>query len=306
MMKSATLEADRSDIPTVTGQSLAAQLRAYVELTKPRITFQVVLIAAVGFRLAMPNGIDFVQFLHTVLGISLLSSGISALNQCWERDSDRLMRRTATRPLPTGRLTTFQAVAFSLGTTLLSIVYLAACVNPLTAFLGVLTAIGYVLCYTPLKKRTWWSTAIGSFPGAMPPLMGWTAATGDITWGAGVLFAIMFFWQFPHFLAIAWMYREEYRRAGIVMLPVIESDGKLTKLHILLTTLVLIPISFLPTLMGVAGYVYGVGAVLLGIYMLRSCLILIKTGTGLDARKLLRTSVIYLPVLFILMVFNQS
>ncbi len=285
---------------------LRERLVAYWALTKPRITFEVVLIAACGFILGTPGDFDWLRFVHAMLGISLLSGGIAALNQWMEQDADGKMRRTATRPIPSGQVTPLQALLFGITLTVAAEAYLCPTVNPLTALLGLATAIGYVWIYTPLKTRTWLSTAVGAFPGAMPPLVGWAAAAGMLSMEAWTLFAIMFFWQFPHFYAIAWMYREDYRRAGIGMLPIIEADGRRTIRQILLTGAVTVGLSLLPFWWGLSGWVYLFGALLLGGLFLHSCLTLARTRTNLAAKRVLRASVVYLPVLFLIMVFNRT
>src|SRR5229473_6298813 len=245
-----------------------ARLAAYIELTKPRITFLIVLTAAAGFCLGSRGSVDYVRFAHAMVGIVLLSSGIATLNQFMERELDGLMRRTVDRPLPSGRLLPLEALWFGLVVTTSAELYLALFVNVLTAVLGLTVIAGYLFVYTPLKTRTTLSTALGAFPGAMPPLMGWTAARGEIDVAAWVLFAILFLWQFPHFLAIAWMYREDYGRAGICMLPVVAPDGRVTGQQIVAYTLMLIPVSLLPTLLGLAGRFYFVAALVLGLAFL--------------------------------------
>lgn len=286
--------------------SLRERVAAYVELTKPRITFLIVLTAAAGFGLAAPAGaFNYVTFIHSMIGIALLSSGIATLNQYMERHLDARMRRTAMRPLPTGRLNPMQALLFGTGLTLLAEAYLALLVNPLTALLGLTVIGGYLFLYTPLKTRTSLSTAIGAFPGAMPPLMGWVAATNEVTVGAWSLFAILFLWQFPHFLAIAWMYKEDYARAGIVMLPVIEPEGRLTAQQIVVNTLMLLPVSLIPTLLGISGSVYFIGAIILGLLFLYTSITCAVSKTRQQARRLLLASVVYLPLLFVLMVLNR-
>src|ERR1700693_2722451 len=237
------------------------RLAAYVELTKPRITFLIVLTSAAGFALASTGRVDYAAMLRAMAGIALLSSGIATLNQYMERDLDGLMRRTANRPLPSGKLSPWEALAFGAGLTVLAEIYLAALVNPLTALLGMTVIAGYLFGYTPLKTKTSLSTFVGAFPGAVPPLIGWAAARGTISLEAWVLFAILFLWQFPHFLAIAWMYREDYTRAGILMLPVVEPDGRVTGQQIVLYTVMLLPVSLLPTLLGTAGKIYFGGAI---------------------------------------------
>ncbi len=237
----------------VASSSAKARAAAYLELTKPRITFLIVLTSAAGFVLGSRGPVNYLVLAHALVGIGLLSSGIGTLNQFIERDLDGLMRRTADRPLPSGRLLPFEALWFGVILTLMAELYLALFVNTLTALLGLTVITGYLLVYTPLKTRTSLSTALGAFPGAMPPLMGWTAARGEIDVSAWVLFAILFLWQFPHFLAIAWMYREDYGRAGIRMLPVVEPDGRVTGQQIIAYSLMLVPVSLLPTVLGISG-----------------------------------------------------
>jgi protoheme IX farnesyltransferase len=262
-------------------------------------------MSAAGFILGTPNRINFVMLIHTIIGITLLCSGVSTLNQYIERQLDGLMRRTASRPLPARKLTAMQALLFGVGLCFLAELYLAVLVNPLTAALGISVIINYVFLYTPLKTRSSISTIIGAVPGAMPPLMGWTAASNELHIGAVVLFAIQFFWQFPHFLAIAWMYREDYARAGVKMLPVLEDDGSITARQIILYTLTLIPVSLLPTLMGFAGLIYFVGALVLGLLFLFYGFRVAMTKSRQDAKRLLMASVFYLPILFVLMILNQ-
>src|SRR6195256_6788595 len=241
------------------------RVAAYLELTKPRITFLIVLTSAAGFALASPGRVDYPAMVTAMVGIALLSSGIATLNQYMERDLDALMRRTANRPLPSGKLLPWEALAFGVGLTALAEIYLAVLVNPLTGLLGLTVIAGYLFAYTPLKTRTSLSTMVGAFPGAVPPLIGWTAARGELSIEGWVLFAILFLWQFPHFLAIAWMYREDYGRAGILMLPVVEPEGRVTGQQIVAYTLLLLPVSLLPTLLGMSGKVYFFGAIVLGL-----------------------------------------
>lgn len=288
-------------------QRLTARDRvaAYLELTKPRITFLIVLTAAAGFALASPGHVDYGAMLTAMVGIALLSSGIATLNQYMEKDLDALMRRTANRPLPTGKLLPWEALAFGVGLTVLAEIYLVVLVNPLSALLGLTVIAGYLFAYTPLKTRTSLSTFVGAFPGAVPPLIGWASARGTIGVEAWVLFAILFLWQFPHFLAIAWMYREDYTRAGILMLPVVEPDGRVTGQQIVLYTVMLLPVSLLPTLLGTAGKIYFVGAIILGLVFLYFSLRAAFSKSRQAARQLLLASVIYLPLLFILMVLDR-
>ncbi len=298
--------AEPVEVERVSQTTARERVAAYVELTKPRITFLIVLTSAAGFCLAAPAGaFNYLAFIHGMLAIALLSSGIATLNQYMERKLDARMRRTAMRPLPTGKLSPTQALVFGVGLTLIAEAYMAVLVNPLTALLGLTVIGGYLFLYTPLKTRTSLSTAIGAFPGAMPPLMGWVAATGELSLGAWVLFAILFLWQFPHFLAIAWMYREDYARAGIVMLPVVEPEGRVTAQQIVIYTVMLLPVSLIPTALGISGSIYFVGAIILGLLFLYSSIACARSKSRQQARRLLLASVVYLPLLFVLMVLNR-
>jgi heme o synthase len=286
--------------------TLRERVAAYAELTKPRITFLIVLTSAAGFALGTRGTIDYLRMVSAMIGIGLLSSGIATLNQYIERDLDALMRRTADRPLPSGKLLPWEALVFGIGLTVLAEMYLAVLVNPLSALLGLTVISGYLFGYTPLKTRTSLSTLVGAFPGAVPPLIGWTAASGELSLEAWVLFAILFLWQFPHFLAIAWMYREDYSRAGILMLPVVEANGRITGQQIVIYTLMLLPVSLLPTALGISGKAYFFGAIILGLLFLYSSVRAAFSQSRQEARRLLLASVIYLPLLFILMVVNSN
>ena len=305
-MKEFAIELNPAAAVEIEPQTVRERVSAYLELTKPRITFLIVLTSAAGFCLASPRGgLNYTVFTNAMIGIALLSSGIATLNQFIERDLDGLMRRTATRPLPTGRLLPWEALLFGTVLTVGAEIYLAVLVNPLSAVLGLTVIAGYLFAYTPLKTRTSLSTMVGAFPGAVPPLIGWTAARGDISLEAWVLFAILFLWQFPHFLAIAWMYREDYKRAGILMLPVVEPEGRVTAQQIVVYTVMLLPVSVLPTLLGISGRAYLYGAILLGLLFLCSSIRAAISKSRQSARQLLLASVIYLPLLFILMVLNR-
>lgn len=304
-MKEFAIDLNPAAVAQIEPQTLRERMSAYLELTKPRITFLIVLTAAAGFCLASRSSINYIVFSNAMIGIALLSSGIATLNQYIERDLDALMRRTATRPLPSRRLLPWEALTFGVALTVLAEAYLAILVNPLTAVLGLTVIAGYLFAYTPLKTRTTLSTMVGAFPGAVPPLIGWTAARGEISIEAWVLFAILFLWQFPHFLAIAWMYREDYGRAGILMLPVVEPEGRVTSQQIVVYTVMLLPVSLLPTFVHIAGRVYLWGAVVLGLLFLYSSIRAAISKSRQSARQLLLASVIYLPLLFILMVLNR-
>lgn len=296
------LTAEIQESKTIT---VRKKILAYVELTKPRIALMLVLTSAAGFYLGTKYDFDVALFINSMIGIALLAFGVATLNQCWETKTDALMERTAGRPLPTQTLTLTEAIIFGVSLCVVAEIYLAFLVNYLTAFLGLIVIVGYVLLYTPLKTRTSASTAIGAIPGAIPPLMGWTSSANEITLGAWVLFSILFLWQFPHFLAIACMYREQYAKAGILMLPVIEKDGKLTARQIVTFTVILLPVSVAPFFIGLAGPVYLVGSILLGGWFLWTSIIAARAKTIEKSRRLLLVSVIYLPILFILMVLNH-
>src|SRR5215203_28558 len=276
-MEEFAIDLGSSAVPVVERLTFRERLAAYAELTKPRITFLIVLSSAAGFAMASPGSIDYLA----------------------------LMRRTANRPLPAGKLAPWEALAFGAALTMLAEAYLLVLVNPLSALLGLTVIAGYLFAYTPLKTRTTLSTFVGAFPGAVPPLIGWTAARGSISLEGWVLFAILFLWQFPHFLAIAWMYREDYGRAGILMLPVVEPDGRVTAQQIVVYTLMLLPVSLLPSVMGMSGKIYFVGAIVLGLLFLYSSLRAAFSMSRQHARRLLLASVLYLPLLFILMVLNR-
>lgn len=292
-------------IEDVRGFSVREKLLAYVELTKPRIAFLLVLTSAAGFYLATKGDFDTVLFVNSMIGITLLAFGVATLNQWFERDIDPLMERTEKRPLPSRKVGSTEALVFGLVQCAAAEAYLLFLANALTAVLGMIVIVGYVLVYTPLKTRTSASTAIGAIPGALPPLMGWTAAANEITIGAWALFAMQFLWQFPHFFAIAWMYREQYKKAGILMLPVVEPSGNLTFRQVILFTIMLVPVSIAPFIFGISGVVFLVGAVLLGLWFLYAGVRSALDRSNERARMLLLVSVIYLPLLFTLMVANK-
>jgi protoheme IX farnesyltransferase len=283
---------------------IPSAISPYFELTKPRIVTMVLVTTALGFFVG-GHGIDNpLVLVMTLLGTALSAGGSGVLNHYLERDVDALMRRTRDRPLPTGQVTPAAALLLGFVLILAGQVVLMLTVNLMTAWLALLTAFLYVFIYTPLKRTTWLNTSLGSIPGALPPVGGWVAATGHLDTGAWVLFAILFAWQHPHFYAIAWIFREDYRRGGFKMLPVLEEDGGRTCRHILVFCVLLIVASILPTLMGTSGTLYLVGALVLGGGMLASGVSLTLTRSTLDARRLLRASVIYLPLLLILTVID--
>src|SRR6266545_2613854 len=280
-------------------------MRDYIELTKPRITWLILMSTGIGYYFGLRGGIDWWSLFHTVLGTGLLASGTAALNQWFEREADRKMRRTAQRPLPAGRLSPPRALVFGIALSIAGFLDLWLGCNRLSALLGVFTLISYLFLYTPLKQRTPLSTTIGAFPGAMPPMIGYAAASGSVTAEAWILFAILFLWQFPHFYSIAWMYREDYARAGIRMLPVVEPDGRSTSRQIVVYGLALIPVSLVPSLVGMSGYVYGCGALLLGLCFLWSGVRVALVHSLPRARGVLLASVFYLPPIYGLMLFDR-
>ncbi|MBI3684634.1 MAG: protoheme IX farnesyltransferase [Acidobacteria bacterium] len=281
-------------------------MRDYLELTKPRVTWLILMSTAVGYWFGARSGVDWLVVLHAILGTALIASGTFTLNQWYERDADARMRRTERRPLPTGRVTPRQAFLFGMALSAAGFVELYWGANALTAWLGLFTEASYLLLYTPLKQYSWHSTTVGAIPGAMPPLLGYAAAEGRLDWDAWALYAILFLWQFPHFYAIAWMYRDDYARAGIRMLPVVEPDGASTARQILLASLILIPVSLAPSYLEMTGRWYTIGAVVLGCLFLYAGWRVARERTALRARGVLLASVIYLPILYGLMVLDRT
>ncbi len=289
-------------------------LRDYAELMKARVTTLIVMTAWCGYYFgAQKAGVSSLNWglFHALLGIGMVSSGTAALNEVMEYKVDANMRRTAMRPLPAGRMSLAHATIAGLLATLGGSFYLAYFTNPLTGLLTFLTSLVYLAAYTPLKRVSPICTFVGAFPGAMPGVLGWTAARGRLEWGALILFAILFVWQFPHFFSIAWLYREDYAAGGIRMLPVVEEDGRSTARRILAYSVILIPLSTLPSLFGMAGKIYLVGAVVLGIslFYFGARLAFLKMPVNsprskMMARQVLQATVIYLPLLFALMMGN--
>src|SRR5271165_5960619 len=290
--------------------------RDYAELTKLRVTTLIVMTAWCGYFFgAHKAGTSWLSWglFHALLGIGLVSSGTAALNEVMEHKVDANMRRTALRPLPTGRMSLLHATVVGLLAAVGGSVYLAIFTNPLTGLLTFLTSVVYLAAYTPLKRVSPICTFVGAFPGAMPGVLGWTAARGQLEWGTLILFAILFVWQFPHFFSIAWLYREDYAQGGIRMLPVVEEDGRSTARRIVAYSLILIPLSVLPSVFGMAGKIYMVGAVLLGValFYFGARLAFLKLPINAPrskmlARHVLQATVIYLPLLFVLMMGNSS
>jgi protoheme IX farnesyltransferase len=288
--------------PVAAEKSIAAVLS---DLVKARLTTLVVITTLVGFYAGSGSSVDLLLMLHAVLGTALVACGAAALNQLLERKLDAKMHRTESRPLPSGRLSPDSVLLIGVGLSALGLVYLAFAVNHLTSFLGAITLGSYLFIYTPLKCKTTLNTVIGAIPGAIPPLMGWTAAHGDISIGGWALFAILFFWQLPHFMAIAWLYREDYARGGFAMLPVVDEGGRRTGSVAISYALGLIPISLCPFLFGISGVIYFMGALLLGLGFLYCAIQFARGMTEQKARQLFFASIIYLPVLLGLLVLDK-
>jgi len=281
------------------------RLADFVELTKPRITFLVLATALVGFWSGSGASVDGIRMLHLLIGTALSASGASALNQFLEREHDAKMRRTRRRPIPTGRVTPAEACVFGTLLVVVGWVHLLLFVNGLTAWLALATVGSYIGVYTPSKRVTPFSTVIGAFPGALPPLGGWAAARGTLSVEAWALFAIVFLWQLPHFLAIGWMFREDYARGGFPLLPVLDPDGAMTGRQIALFTLALLPMSLAPSVFGFAGVGYFCGAFVLGVGFLWCSVRWARHRTVQEARRLLLASVAYLPLLFGLLALDR-
>jgi len=294
----------------------ASRIADYRELFKVRVTLMVVMTAWAGFYLgSMQSGISSVQpgLVEAMFGIALVSAGAAALNECLERKHDAKMIRTSRRPMVTGRIGLAHGITVGLLAIAVGSIWLARETNLITGTLTLMTAFTYVAIYTPLKRFTTLATFIGAFPGAMPPLLGWTAARGRIEWPAVALFAILFVWQFPHFMAIAWLYREDYGRAGIRMLPVVQPDGWSTVIEAITYAVLMIPVSLLPVWLHLAGPYYGIAAAVLGVvylsYTIRFARITRARSTiesKMYARDLLKVSVIYLPLLLTALMLNAK
>lgn len=288
------------------GQGQIMNVSAYISLCKPRIVTLVLVTHALGFFLGGKGIVSYETLFYTLLGTGLACAGAGVLNCYLERDVDALMKRTMKRPIPSGIISPLDALTFGVFLVLFGTVFLVWQVNLLTGFLALLTAFLYTHVYTPLKRVTWLNTIVGAVPGALPPMGGWSAATGEVSLGAWVLFLILFLWQHPHFYAIAWMFRDDYARAGIKMLPCVEPDGVSTFRQALLCSALLVPASLIPTFIGMSGYVYLCGALVLGLAMLKVALLAAQSRSIPDARALLRASVLYLPILLVLIVADAS
>lgn len=285
------------------GRSRAAD---FVTLAKPRLNLLVVASTLAGYVMADGDMSNVLVVLAMVGGTGLVAGGASAFNQVIERRTDALMRRTRLRPMADGRLPVSEALAYAAALSLAGLGILALVVNPLSAVVALATLVSYAAIYTPLKLRTSFATVIGAIPGALPPVIGWAAAANELSQGAWILFGILFLWQLPHFLAIAWMYREDYARAGLLMLPVIEPDGRSTARQAVLYTAALLPLSLAPTLIGMTTPVYFVAALVLTLGFLVLTLRFAKSRSVTDARRVFFASIVYLPILWILMIIGRT
>ena len=278
----------------------------FVTLTKPRVNLLVLVTTVIGFHLGNRGGTDFALLFHTVAGTFLVASGAAAFNQVIERDVDARMRRTMLRPLPDNRLGTFEATWFAAALSTIGLLQLWLGANAIAAAVAAATLGSYALVYTPLKRVTSLATVVGAVPGALPPVIGWAAATGTLSIEAWVLFAIVFFWQMPHVLAVSWLYREDYERGGIRVLPVEEPDGRSTASQIVNYSAALLPVSLLPSAVGLAGRAYLIGAIVLGVVSLVMAIRFARARTPVHARQIFYGSLIYLPILWVLMLANRA
>jgi protoheme IX farnesyltransferase len=288
-----------------TQMTLASRAGAYLTLTKPDVSLLVLMTTAAGYYMGSRAPVDWARLAHTVFGTMLIAAGTAALNHYIERESDGYMRRTASRPLPSGLLQPIEALLFGVVLSIAGAVDLWISSGRVASLLGVVTCLSYLLAYTPLKKKTVWATFVGAFPGAVPPMIGWAAATGSLDRGAWALFGILFLWQFPHFHAIAWMYREDYSRAGILMLPVVDRDGSRTFRQIILTAIGLIGISLLPSMLGLTGVLYFFGALVTSTGLLQVCLWAASSKSNVRAKWLMHATVLHIPLLLGLMMYDK-
>ena len=283
-----------------------SKVSAFIELTKPRITILILISTALGYYLAESAMINYLNFFYTILGTAILSGGAGTINHCIEKDLDMLMDRTKSRPIPAGLISIKTALSFGLAQSIIGFAILWVLVNQLTAILGLATIVLYLFVYTPLKKITWLNTTVGAIPGAMPALGGWAASANQLSPNAWILFAILFLWQHPHFYAIAIMCKDDYERAGFKMLPVIEKENHRTNRQIIWHAFLLIPVSLYFVVTGALGIFYFWGALLLGIVYLASGIPLLKESSIKNAKLLLRTSVVYLPLLLIIILIDLN
>ena len=304
----ASLPTSATSLPALESVVVAEKgwVAVYADLFKARLTLLVLLTTMVGFYVGYRGPMDYLLMLHTLLGTALVASGASALNQLWERQHDARMRRTQDRPLPSGRLQPQTVLILGCWLAVGGLVYLALGVNLTACLVAAASLLTYVFVYTPLKRVTWLNTLVGAVPGALPPLIGWTAARGHLGVEGLALFGIQAFWQIPHFMAIAWMYRDEYAKAGFKMLPVLEPDGRRTARQALLFTLVLLPLSVCPVLFHSAGPFYLSGALVLGLSFIWCALRFRSQHTLPRARQLFYCSLVYLPLLLTVLALDKT
>jgi len=295
----------RESLTLSSAASLTSVSRDYLELSKARIVLMVLITTAAGYLFGSSSVVP-ILLLNTLIGTALVAAGTNALNQYIEREHDGKMRRTRLRPLPDGRISPASALIFSASIAVTGTVYLGLTVNWLTAGLGALTLGTYIFIYTPLKRHSTLCTIVGAVPGAIPPLMGWTAATGSLGAGGWIVFAILFFWQLPHFMAISWIYREDYGRAGFSMLSVDDSDGTATARQAVLYSLALLPVSVLPTFMRLAGLSYLIVSVIAGAALLVAALTFFSARTNQNARRLFMSSNLYLVTIMVMLVVSST
>lgn len=276
----------------------------YFELTKPRLTLLSVLTTLAGYYLGARGNVSLLPLFATLGGTYLVGSGCAVLNMVIEREQDRMMKRTSGRPLPSGRVNSNEALIIGIGLSVVGLLSLALTANLPAALIAGATLISYVFLYTPLKRRTTLNTIVGAVPGALPPMIGWAAATGGLDIGAIALFALVFFWQMPHFLALAWMYRKDYARAGYKMLPSVDPEGDATSRQILLYVAALLPVSLIPTLVGISGPVYFFGAVVLGLLFLWFSFRFALHRENRAAKSVFHFSLLYLPILLLAMAID--
>lgn len=296
--------ADAARIPLAVGGS-STRVADYLALTKPRLNVLVVLTTGAGYFLGAPRSLDLWAMASAVVGTALVAGGAAVLNQVFERDTDALMRRTRMRPLPDGRVSPADATMFGIALTGCGLTLLAARANLCAALLALATIVIYLIVYTPMKRHSSLSTLVGAVPGALPPLIGWAASHGEVSTGGGALFAIVFLWQMPHFMAIAWLYRDDYRKAGFPMLPVVEPEGFRTGRQAVLYAAALLPVSLVPTLIGVSGLAYVGIALALGAVLLWLAMQFAVTRSEATARRLFLGSISYLPLLWAAMIANR-
>lgn len=290
------------DTHRIHGSSLWSDL---FELTKPRITFFIMISAAVSFVMATTYSFDWITFIHLMIGTGFTSAGTAALNMYFERNYDFLMKRTKNRPLPSGRLEPQKAFIFGVAISVFGVVYCYVTINPLTSFLAFLTWASYLFIYTPSKRKTSLNTVIGAVPGAIPALGGWSAVTNDLGLGAWILFAFLFFWQFPHFLALAWLYRDDYAKGGYAMLSKMNDDGLFLSWQLVLYTIGLMIISLLPSVFGFSGWLYFISAVIFGIIFIHAAVRFTFDRSIIHAKKILYLSFIYPIILWAVLIFDK-